>query len=161
GLTRLLEVATVRPPVISEHIGFRLGPRLNAAGRLTNAEKALRLLQTNDLAEAAKLAAELDFQNRERQELERKIWQAAEEKICAENLGDLPAIVLGERGWHSGVLGIVASRVAKNYHRPTIIIGFDDGSIGKGSGRSIPGLSLVTALGQCGELLEKYGGHEM
>src|SRR5262249_39750905 len=113
------------------------------------------------LAEAAKLAAELDFQNRERQELERKIWQAAEEKICAENLSDLPAIVLGERGWHSGVLGIVASRVAKNYHRPTIIIGFDDGSIGKGSGRSIPGLSLVTAVGQCGELLEKYGGHEM
>ncbi len=161
GLSRLLEVAGVRPPIISEHIAFRLGPRLNAAGRLTNAEKALRLFLTNDLTEATALAAELDFQNRERQELERKICQAAEEKISAENLGDAPAIVLGERGWHPGVLGIVASRIAKSYHRPTIIVGFDDQLVGKGSGRSIAGLSLVTALGQCAELLEKYGGHEM
>jgi single-stranded-DNA-specific exonuclease len=161
GLSRLLEVAAIRPPIISEHIGFRLGPRLNAAGRLTNAEKALRLLLTNDLTEATTLAAELDLQNRERQELERQICQAAEEKISAENLSDAPAIVLGDRGWHPGVLGIVASRIAKSYHRPTIIIGFDDQSVGKGSGRSIPGLSLVTALGQCAELLEKYGGHEM
>jgi len=161
GLSRLLEVAAVRPPIVSEHIGFRLGPRLNAAGRLTNAEKALRLLLTNDLTEATTLAAELDLQNRERQELERLICQAVEEKISAENLSDAPAIVLGERGWHPGVLGIVASRIAKSYHRPTIIIGFDDQSVGKGSGRSIPGLSLVTALGQCAELLEKYGGHEM
>ena len=103
---------------------------------------------TNDLTEATTLAAELDFQNRERQELERKICQAAEEKISAENLSDAPAIVLGERGWHPGVLGIVASRIAKSYHRPTIIIGFDDQSVGKGSGRSIPGLSLITALGK-------------
>lgn len=161
GLSRLLEVAGVRPPIISEHIGFRLGPRLNAAGRLTNAEKALRLLLTNDLTEATTLAAELDFHNRERQELERKICQAAEQKISAENLSDAHAIVLGERGWHPGVLGIVASRIAKSYHRPAIIIGFDDQSVGKGSGRGIPGLSLITALGKCAELLEKYGGHEM
>jgi single-stranded-DNA-specific exonuclease len=161
GLARLLEVAAVRPPVVSEDIGFRLGPRLNAAGRLTNAEKALRLLLTNDSAEATVLATELDLQNRERQELERQICQAAEEKITAENLSDAPAIVLGARGWHPGVLGIVASRIAKNYHRPTIIVGFDDQSVGKGSGRSIPGFSLVTALGECAELLEKYGGHEM
>jgi single-stranded-DNA-specific exonuclease len=161
GLGQLLEVASVRPPIISEHIGFRLGPRLNAAGRLTNAEKALRLLLTNDLGEASSLAAELDLQNRQRQELEREIYQAAEEKISAGNLGDAPAIILGERGWHSGVLGIVASRIAKSYHRPTIIIGFDEESLGKGSGRSIPGFSLVAALGRCGAMLEKYGGHEM
>ena len=161
GLNRLLAVAAVRPPILSEHIGFRLGPRLNAAGRLTTAEKALRLLLTNDSDEATALAAELDLQNRERQELEKKICQAAEDKIRAENLADAPAIVVGDRGWHSGVLGIVASRIARSYHRPTIVVGFDEGSIGKGSGRSIPGLSLVTALGHCGELLEKYGGHEM
>jgi single-stranded-DNA-specific exonuclease len=161
GISRLMEVAAVRPPVLSEHIGFRLGPRLNAAGRLTTAEKALRLLLTKDHAEAGALAAELDAQNRERQEVERQIWAAAEEKIAAQDAFDAPAIVLGEAGWHPGVLGIVASRIAKSYHRPTIIVGFDEGGMGKGSGRSIPGLSLVAALGTCAELLEKFGGHEM
>ncbi len=161
GLGQLLEVCAVRPPILSEHIGFRLGPRLNAAGRLTTAEKALRLLLTKDRAEAAALAAELDAQNRERQEVERLICEEAEKKIVAENLADAPAIVLGERGWHPGVLGIVASRLSKNYHRPTIIVGFDDERVGKGSGRSIPGLSLVAALGSCAELLDKFGGHEM
>jgi single-stranded-DNA-specific exonuclease len=161
GLAELLKVAAVRPPIISEHIGFRLGPRLNAAGRLTNAEKALRLLLTNNPEEATSLAAELDLQNRERQELEREICKAVEEKISVNGLGGAPAIVLGESGWHPGVLGIVASRIAKAYHRPTIIVGFDDQAIGKGSGRSIIGLSLVNALAQCGGLLEKFGGHEM
>src|SRR5262249_45589678 len=89
------------------------------------------------------------------------ICKAAEEKISVNDLGEAPAIVLGESGWHPGVLGIVASRIAKAYHRPTIIVGFDDQAIGKGSGRSIIGLSLVIALAQCGGLLEKFGGHEM
>ncbi len=161
GVSRLLDVAGVRPPIASEHIGFRLGPRLNAAGRLTNAEKALRLLLTTDPTEASTLADELDAQNRERQNLEREIVVAAEEKIAEQNLGDAPAIVLGERGWHAGVLGIVASRIARSFHRPTIIIGFDEAGLGKGSGRSIEGFSLVAALGQCADLLEKFGGHEM
>ena len=161
GIGRLLDVAGVRPPIAAEHIGFRLGPRLNAAGRLTNAEKALRLLLTTDPAEADTLAEELDAQNRERQNLEREIVLAAEEKIASQALGDAPAIVLGERGWHPGVLGIVAARIARSYHRPTIIIGFDSDRLGKGSGRSIEGLSLVNALGQSAELLEKFGGHEM
>ena len=161
GLGKLLDVAAVRPPIVSEHIGFRLGPRLNAAGRLTTAEKALRLLLTTDDAESVALAAELDSQNRERQTLERQIVLEAEEKIAANDLGAGAAIVLGERGWHPGVLGIVASRIARKYHRPTIIVGFDDNGIGKGSGRSIEGLSLVAALGRCAEWLEKFGGHEM
>jgi single-stranded-DNA-specific exonuclease len=161
GVAQLFEVASLRPPIVSEHIGYRLGPRLNAAGRLTTAEKALRLLLTNDFAEAAALAGELDAQNRERQNLERQLCHAVEEKITAGNLAEAPAIVLGERGWHPGVLGIVASRIAKSYHRPTIIVGFDDQGVGKGSGRSISGLSLVAALGCCGELTEKFGGHEM
>ncbi len=161
GVSQLLDVSAVRPPVGSEHIGFRLGPRLNAAGRLTTAEKALRLLVTRDLGEAGVLAAELDGQNRERQEVERRIVAAAEEKIADQGLSEAPAIVLAEPGWHPGVLGIVASRVAKNYHRPAIVIGFDADGLGKGSGRSIPGLSLVEALGRCTKLLEKFGGHEM
>ena len=161
GVSKLMDVAGVRPPIAAEHIGFRLGPRLNAAGRLTTAEKALRLLLTEDLSEATALAAELDGQNRERQSVEREIVDAAERKIASENLAEAPAIVLGERGWHPGVLGIVASRIARKYHRPTVIIGFDDEGLGKGSGRSIEGLSLVAALGQCSDLLEKFGGHEM
>ena len=92
--------------------------------------------------------------------MEREIVDAAEQRIAAENLLEA-AIVLGERGWHPGVLGIVASRIARKYHRPTIIIGFDEEGLGKGSGRSIAGLSLVAALGQCSDLLEKFGGHEM
>ena len=134
---------------------------MNAAGRLTTAENALRLLLTEDLSEAVALAAELDGQNRERQSVEHEIVDAAERKIAAENLAEAPAIVLGERGWHPGVLGIVASRITRKYHRPTIIIGFDDEGLGKGSGRSIEGLSLVAVLGQCSDLLEKFGGHEM
>lgn len=161
GLSKLMDVASVRPPIAAEHIGFRLGPRLNAAGRLTTAEKALRLLLTTDAAEAVTLAGELDGQNRDRQNVEREIVQAAEARIAQENLSESAAIVLGDRGWHPGVLGIVASRIARAYHRPTIIVGFDDTGLGKGSGRSIPGLSLVGALGRSGNLLEKFGGHEM
>ncbi|HXA08410.1 MAG TPA: single-stranded-DNA-specific exonuclease RecJ [Chthoniobacterales bacterium] len=161
GVSKLMDVAAVRPPIVAEHIGFRLGPRLNAAGRLTTAEKALQLLLTADLAEATALAGELDGQNRERQSVEHAIVEAAERKIAEQNLSAAPAIALGERGWHPGVLGIVASRLARNYHRPTIVVGFDQTGLGKGSGRSIPGLSLVAALGECAGLLEKFGGHEM
>ena len=161
GLSKLMDVAAVRPPVVSEHIGFRLGPRLNAAGRLTSAEKALCLLLTADEGEGAILAAELDAQNRERQNLEREIVLAAEARIAACNLGTGAAIVLGARGWHPGVLGIVASRIARKYHRPTLVVGFDESGLGKGSGRSIVGLSLVAALNRCGKHLEKFGGHEM
>lgn len=161
GVSKLMDVAAVRPPIAAEQIGFRLGPRLNAAGRLTTAEKALRLLLTTDAAEAVTLAGELDGQNRNRQSVERAIVQAVEARIAKENLSESPAIVLGDRGWHPGVLGIVASRIARSYHRPTIIVGFDEAGLGKGSGRSIPGLSLVGALGRCGDRLEKFGGHEM
>lgn len=161
GLDALMKVAAVRPPIAAEHIGFRLGPRLNAAGRLTTAEKALRLLLTSDPTEASALAGELDGQNRERQNVEREIVQAMGERIREENLSQAPAIVLGDRAWHPGVLGIVASRIARSYHRPTVIVGFDETGLGKGSGRSIPGLSLVAALGRCAEFLEKFGGHEM
>jgi single-stranded-DNA-specific exonuclease len=162
GLKKLIEVSGVRPPILTEDIGFRLGPRLNAAGRLSTAEKSLRLLLTRDLKEAAALAELLDKQNRERQEVEKQIFAAAEEKIADEYdaLRDA-AIVFGARDWHPGVLGIVASRIARKFHRPAIIIGFDENGMGKGSGRSIEGLSLVEALNRCSKYLEKFGGHEM
>lgn len=160
GLIKLMEAAAVKPPILPEHIGFRLGPRLNAAGRLDTAEKALRLLLTQNAIEAEELARELDGQNRARQEVEKKIVREAEEKLDFDPARDA-AIVLGARGWHPGVLGIVASRLSKKYHRPTVVVGFDETGAGKGSGRSIEGCSLVAALGECSKLLDKFGGHEM
>ena len=150
GLRKLMQVAGVRPPILPEDIGYRLGPRLNAAGRLSTAEKSLRLLLTKDEDEAAALATELDQQNRARQEVEKEILAAA--IVTIEKQFDAArdaAIVAGARGWHPGVLGIVASRIARKYHRPTIVIGFDENGVGKGSGRSIDGLNLVDALTRC------------
>ena len=162
GLRKLMQVAGVRPPILPEDIGYRLGPRLNAAGRLSTAEKSLRLLLTHDDGEATMLAAELDQQNRERQEVEKRIFDAAIKKIEDRlEVARDAAIVVGAPGWHPGVLGIVASRIARRYHRPTIVIGFDENGIGKGSGRSIEGLNLVEALSCCAERLDKFGGHEM
>jgi single-stranded-DNA-specific exonuclease len=162
GLRKLMQVAGVRTPILPEDIGYRLGPRLNAAGRLSTAEKSLRLLLTCDHGEATTLAAELDRENRERQDVEKQIFEAAIEKVEDQfDAGCDAAIVVGARGWHPGVLGIVASRIAKRYHRPTIVIGFDENGIGKGSGRSIEGLNLVEALSCCADKLDKFGGHEM
>src|SRR5437899_4578086 len=162
GLKRLIEVSGVRPPILTEHIGFRLGPRLNASGRLSNAQRSLQLLLRQDEAEAASLSELLDKENRERQEVEKEIFRAADEQIAREfDPARDAAIVVGGRGWHPGVLGIVASRISRKYHRSAIVIGFEENGIGKGSGRSIEGLNLVEALNRCSGSLQKYGGHEM
>ena len=162
GLRKLMEFAAVRPPIFAEDIGFRLGPRLNAAGRLSTAEKSLQLLLTKDESEAAALAEFLDKQNRERQEVEKQTFLAADGIIANEfSPARDAAIVVAGRGWHQGVLGIVASRIVRKYHRPAIVIGTDESGMGKGSGRSIEGLNLVKALDNCADHLEKFGGHEM
>lgn len=163
GLRALRDVAAVRSPIRPGDVGFRLGPRLNAAGRLGTAEDALNLLLCEDASQARALAAGLDRQNQERQLVEHRTLRDAEKMIAAtfdEKKRDA-AIVIGENGWHPGVLGIVASRISKTFHRPTCVIGFDESGVGKGSGRSIEGFSLVRALAQCGTFLEKFGGHEM
>ena len=162
GLRALMDIAAVRAPIRPGDVGFRLGPRLNAAGRLGTAEDALRLLLSEDLSEARTLAVSLDRQNQERQLVEQRMLRAAEAMVASSFDPERDAaIVIGETGWHPGVLGIIASRISKSFHRPTFVIGFDEAGIGKGSGRSIEGLSLVRALGDCGALLEKFGGHEM
>jgi single-stranded-DNA-specific exonuclease len=162
GLRKLIEISGIRPPISTGDIGFRLGPRLNAAGRLSTAEKSLQLLLTQNESEAAELADLLDQQNRERQEVEKEIFLAADEQIVCQfdPLRDA-AIIASAPGWHPGVLGIVASRISRKYHRPTIVIGIDESGMGKGSGRSIQGLNLVKALDRCAGHLEKFGGHEM
>ncbi len=165
GVRALMEVSGVKSsPVRPAEIGFRLGPRLNAAGRLGTAQAALELLTTTDEMRARELAALLDDQNRERQAVEQRTLLEAKgqlAELCDHGPLGHAAIVVGSRGWHPGVLGIVASRLMRSYHRPTLVIGFDERGVGKGSGRSIEGLSLVGALGECAALLDKFGGHEM
>ncbi len=162
GLAALMSVAGVNAPVRASDVGFRLGPRINAAGRLGTAEDSLALLLTNDPLEAATLASNLDGQNRERQAVERTVALEMENWI-AKNFDPArdSTIVAGRRDWHTGVLGIVASRVMRRHHRPTLVIGFDETGQGKGSGRSIRGLSLVETLGLCSDHLGNFGGHEM
>ena len=162
GVRALVEVAGLRPPFRPVDIGFGIGPRLNAAGRLDSASAALELLLTDDPARAQSLARSLDLQNRERRTIEAEVLAMAEAQVTSlYDPGSESAIVVGGAGWHPGVVGIVASRLQRRYHRPTFVVGFDAMGIGKGSGRSIEGLSLVAALAHCGSLLEKFGGHEM
>ena len=162
GLRELIEVSALRPPFSPPNIGFGLAPRLNAAGRLGTAQDALELLLTDDPARARTIAASLDAQNRERRGVEDDVLRQAEAQVAEGFDAERDAaIVVGAAGWHTGVIGIVASRIQKKFHRPTLVIGFDETGTGKGSGRSITGFSLVAALGVCGEFLEKHGGHEM
>ena len=158
-------MAGLREPFSPSDIGFKLGPRLNAAGRLGTAHDALELLLTENPVRAKELAESLDLQNRDRQAVEEAVLHAAEAQL-AEFLhptdGAPPALVTGAPGWHPGVVGIVASRLMQKHHRPVLVIAFDEATgLGKGSGRSIAGYSLVAALEACGHLLHKHGGHEM
>jgi single-stranded-DNA-specific exonuclease len=155
GLRALLDIADVPEKVSPYHIGFRIGPRLNAAGRLADATAALELLLTDDRNRAGELARLLDDHNAERQRIEERIVEAAIAQ-AREFAGDR-VLVLADDSWHVGVIGIVASRVTQEFYRPTVVIGKG----GKGSCRSISGFSIVEALGRCSSLLEKFGGHEM
>jgi single-stranded-DNA-specific exonuclease len=162
GLRALIEVAGVTLPIRPAHVSFRLGPRLNAAGRVGVAQDALDLLLADDAEKAFLLARSLDWQNRDRQSVEQKTLEEVLQQLAQSFEPDRDAaIVVGSRGWHPGVVGIVASRLAKQFHRPSVVIGFDDSGEGKGSGRSVPGLSIVKALEECGEYLRQFGGHEM
>ncbi|HEY5891805.1 MAG TPA: single-stranded-DNA-specific exonuclease RecJ [Chthoniobacterales bacterium] len=161
GLRALMQVAAVKLPVRASDIGFRLGPRLNAAGRLGTAQDALDLLLCDSEPEAWHLASALNQQNVERQTIERRTSDEALAMLADFSPETDRAIVLGSKNWNTGVIGIVASRLTKKFHRPSIVVGFDEAGIGKGSGRSINGWSLVNALGDCAEWLEKFGGHEM
>ena len=161
GIKALIAVAAATAPYTAFDIGFKLGPRINAVGRLGSANEALRLLLTDDPAEAARLAEGLDADNRERQNVERLVTQEAEEWVAANFNSAQTSIVVGQQGWHQGVVGIVASRIAKRWHRPTLVIGLDEQGNGKGSGRSISGISLVEVLESCAPLLTSFGGHAM
>lgn len=155
GLRALAEIAGVHGDVKPHHIGFRLGPRLNAAGRLADAMAALELLLTEDAVRAGELAQLLHDHNADRQKIEEQI--VGEALAQAEQFAGDRILVLAQADWHAGVIGIVASRVLQEFYRPTVVIGVD----GKGSCRSVTGFSIVAALRSCGKLMERCGGHEM
>ena len=159
GLRALMEVAAVEPSGVGEQaLGFRLGPRINAAGRMQRASAALELLLTEDEARAAEVARELDLLNRDRQEAETRILFAAE-GACAPQASAAAIIVAGE-GWHPGVVGIVASRLVERWRRPCVVISLD-GEQGRGSGRSVKPYDLHAGLGACAAHLLRFGGHRM
>ncbi len=172
GLKALLEIASnngnkkpdrvkKKKRVTSSLIGYVIAPRLNAAGRISNASRAVELFLTESEEKALDIAQELCNDNKERQTQENIIIEEAYKKIEAEHdFENDSVIVLADNNWHHGVIGIVASRITEHYGLPCILISFD-GDIGKGSGRSIKGLNLVNALSDCGDLLVKYGGHEL
>lgn len=161
GLEALTEVSGLSGKDISSgHIGFILGPRINAMGRIGSPQKALELLLTEDREEALKLAKVLNTENRNRQKIEAGILEEVLSKIEREvNFKHHKVIVLASEKWHPGVIGIVASKIAERYFRPTILISLD-GKAGKGSGRSIGSFNLFDALIGCRDLLSAFGGHE-
>lgn len=160
GIRALKEVAGVTGEVGCGAVGFRLAPRLNAAGRLEDAAQGVELMLTDDPRSAAAIAADLDASNAERQALERQILQDAVSMVKENpDLKGKKSIVLASNEWHPGVIGIVASRIVEMFHRPTILIALQDGN-GKGSGRSIPRFHLYDALKACSDHLLKFGGHK-
>jgi single-stranded-DNA-specific exonuclease len=162
GLRSLQEVTGMNGSPTSMDVGFRIGPRLNAAGRMDMPEEALKILMTDSLREAQEMAGRLDEFNKKRQKHEVLIRRQATEMLQQDfdPLRD-PVIVLGSREWHHGVVGIVASRLMRQYHKPTFVIAIDEEGVGKGSGRSIEGVSLVEAIRHCQDHLLAGGGHAM
>ena len=163
GLRALVEAAGLaRRPLRAAHVGFIIAPRLNAAGRIGDANDGLRLLLTEDPKEAAALARELETINARRQEMDQMILDEAIEVVERTLNPSDAAIVLAADTWHPGVIGIVASRLVERYGRPTFLVGWEPGGeLGRGSGRSIAGFDLHGALHRVGAHLEKYGGHTM
>lgn len=159
GIKKLIDVAGLHERTItSGHIGFTLAPRLNAAGRVTHATRAVELLVTDDEDIVEAIAAELNETNRERQELERNIHELARVDVANQgHKADYVTIVAGEE-WHPGVIGIVASRLVEEFYKPTLVISIHDG-VGKGSCRSIDGFNIYDALKSCEDILLQFGGH--
>ncbi|RAI58912.1 single-stranded-DNA-specific exonuclease RecJ [Roseicella frigidaeris] len=162
GVAALLEIGQVRDLPSAHSLGFVLGPRINAAGRIDEPDLGLRLLLCDDPVEARAMAERLDAVNRRRQEVEAEVLGAAFAEAEAQHAAGHPVLLVSGEGWHPGVVGIVAGRVKERFNRPACVAGVSDG-IAKGSGRSVPGLDLgaaVIAARQSG-LLDSGGGHAM
>lgn len=159
GIKALLAVSGDPDPVDSGVLGFRLGPRLNAAGRLDDAGKGVRLMMTDDPAAAADLAQELDQLNTRRKEQEQNLVRQASQAALSHDFLDEPVLMVWGEGWHVGVIGLAAGRLCQQYACPACVLSLEDGWM-HGSLRSIPGVNIHRCLQQCDDLLERYGGHE-
>ncbi len=161
GIRELMRTAGVgreRPPKARD-VAFGLAPRINAAGRMEDAEAAVRLLLTEDRGEAEALSVQLSEHNKARRAEERKTLEEAEAMVASGvDLDGEKVIVLGSEGWHAGVIGIVASRLVERHHRPCLLVAIADG-VGKGSGRSVSAFNLWEALRECAPALTRFGGH--
>ncbi len=162
GLAALASQAGIVNSIDCSHIGFAVGPRLNAIGRLGSADPALNLLRARSLSDARALAVELDQANTRRRSIEANIFDQACEQLDTSFLSgrDFCEVASGD-GWHAGTIGVVASRLCDRYLYPALVVAFDEDGLGRGSGRSIPGFSLVDALRKCSVHLERFGGHAM
>jgi len=158
GLKALLRIASVKGEIQSDDISFRLGPRINAAGRLGGADRALELLLTRDEQEARRLAGELDECNLARQQLEGTMVQSARQRVLDTVSSEDPIIVLADGSWHAGVVGIVAARLMTEFHKPAVLVALS-GERGRGSGRAMAGFDLHGMLSRCSEHLVSFGGH--
>ena len=145
----------------STAISFGVAPRINACGRMGKAEEALELLLSNDISKVKELTDKLNAHNKERQEIERNIFNNTIELIEKEHLNDNKVIVVAGENWHHGVIGIVSSKVTDMYFKPSILVSFEEDGIGVGSGRSIPGFDLHAALTKCMDSIVRFGGHSM
>lgn len=162
GIDVLARKAGVQQSMTSYHIGFVLGPRINAAGRMHSPETALNLLLAQSRREAEPLADVLEAANRQRQAIEQRILEEAVEEIEPQyDPGVAGVLVVARRSWHPGVVGIVASRLVRRYHRPAIVISIGGDGVGRGSCRSIEGFDLITHLQSMDRFLLQYGGHRM
>lgn len=160
GVRALLDASGYKE-INSNTISFGVAPRINACGRMGHERDALDLFLTEKIDDAISITEKLNKYNRERQDIEKRIFEEAISKIKEENLDKNNVIVLGAENWHHGVIGIVSSKITELYFKPSILICFEDEDSGKGSGRSIPGFDLHAALCSSSKYLEKYGGHEM
>jgi single-stranded-DNA-specific exonuclease len=156
GLKALMEISDCRSDMKSYHIGFRIGPRINAAGRMDIARHVVELFECEEFEPARQLAAMLDSRNRERQRMQQQITEMA--LLETANLFDSKFVVVAGEGWHRGVIGLAASRIAERLYRPTIVLSIDNG-IAHGSARSVGSFHLLNALDNCSHLFEQFGGH--
>ena len=156
GLRALMEVAECREEMTSYHIGFRIAPRINAAGRMDVARHVIELLEAEDPEEAKRLAQLLDSRNRERQQVQQKITELA--LFETENIDRQHFVVVSGQDWHRGVIGLAASKIAERLYRPTIVLSAENG-YAHGSGRTIGDFHLLNALESCADLFEQFGGH--
>ena len=157
GLKALIQQSGMKPPFTAADVGFRLGPRINAAGRLYDPDRALELLMSRDPGRALELAAALDGWNRERQSEENRVVEEARRRF-AERSPLPPILVAWSETWHKGVVGVAAGRIAKDFHRPTVLLALE-GDAATGSGRSVPGIELHSFLSAWKDRMARFGGH--